>query len=572
MNLLFADFLRVVLFLSILFAMSLPLSIYLERVFARPKTSADKVLGSIEYYILRFLKVHSDAEQTWKQYCSDVLMFSFLALLGCFIFLKFAHFFPSGNGSITAMSALTALNVSVSYLTNTNWQAFIPEIQMSIWGQLGPLTLLNFCSSAIGISVAVAFSRGISRQECTTVGYFWVDLFRALIFVLMPLSFLSALVLNSAGVVQGVQGNLNYTGVDGFEQRFQLGLVASQSSIKLLGSNGGGYFSAGSAHPFENPTGFTNAFQSLLILLLPSSLILMFGRLVQNAKHSFSLWLSVASVFAAGVLICLISEQGTPPIETTQITSQLGNIEGKELRFGVFGTCLFSVSSAATSCGAMNSSISSFMPLGTIVLLTKMLVGEVIFGGIGSGLYGIILFVILTCFLAGLMVGRTPEYLGKKIDPFDITIASVSVIVSSTVILVGTALALGTNLGKSALSSSGVNGFINAFYAITSTTQNNGSAMHGVEITSHLYLLMTIFTMLLGRYSGIILVLAIAGSMAAKKKRAPSETSFPTHGILFSLLFLLVVFIVGALIYFPTLTLGPILKFLQFQALKNSGG
>jgi K+-transporting ATPase ATPase A chain len=572
MNLLFADFLRVVLFLSILFAMSLPLSIYLERVFTRPKTSADKVLGPIEKYILRFLKVHSETEQTWKQYCSDVLLFSFLALLGCFIFLKFAHLLPSSNGNIPAMSVLTALNVSVSYLTNTNWQAFIPEIQMSIWGQLGPLTLLNFCSSAIGISVAVALSRGISRQECTTVGYFWVDLFRALIFVLMPLSFLSALVLNSAGVVQSVQGNLNYTGVDGFEQRFQLGLVASQSAIKLLGSNGGGYFSAGSAHPFENPTGFTNAFQSLLILLLPSSLILMFGRLVQNAKHSFSLWLSVASVFAAGVLICLISEQGTPLIETTQITSQLGNIEGKELRFGVFGTCLFSVSSVATSCGAMNSSISSFMPLGTIVLLTKMLVGEVIFGGIGSGLYGIILFVILTCFLAGLMVGRTPEYLGKKIDPFDITITSVAVILNSIVILVGTALALGTSLGKSALSSSGVSGFIDAFYAITSTTQNNGSAMHGVELTSHFYLLMTIFTMLLGRYSGIILVLAIAGSMARKKKRAPSETSFPTYGILFSLLFLLVVFIVGALIYFPTLTLGPILKFLQFQALKNSGG
>ncbi len=572
--------LQFILFLVILMVLAKPLGEYMGRVFQVETTFLDPVLRPVERAIYRLGGIAIDDRQNWKGYAWAVILFSLLSMAFLVLLQRTQQWLPFNPQRLGPVPWPIALNTAVSFITNTNWQSYSGETTMSHLTQMLGLAVLNFTSAAKGMAVMAALARGIRRRKATSLGSFWVDLTRITLYILLPLSVVFALVLLSQGVVQTLGPNpvatllSPVTGANGkaiLEQVIAVGPVASQEAIKLLGTNGGGFFNANSAHPFENPTGLTNYLQVLSILLIPAGLCHAFGRMVRDRRQGWAILSAMTILFVVALGVLHVSEQkGNPAFRTLPVAQAVsstpgleqpgGNLEGKEVRFGITGTALFATATTGTSCGAVDAMHDSFTPMGGMVPLLMIELGEVVFGGVGSGLYTMLVFAIIAVFIAGLMVGRTPEYLGKKVEAFETKMASLVILIPAATVLVGTALAVMVPSAVASLSNPGAHGFSQALYAFSSAANNNGSAFAGLNANTGFYNLATGIAMLLGRYGTIFPVLAIAGSLAGKKRTPPGAGTLPTHGVMFVALLVSVVLIVGALTFIPALALGPIVE------------
>ena len=571
------------LFLGILLVLSKVLGEYMGRVLDSEHTFLDPILKPVERLVYRVAGTGPDDSMDWKRYAWSVLAFSLVGLLFLFGLQLVQHRLPFNPQHQPAVPWGLALNTAVSFITNTNWQAYSGETTMSYLTQMMGLTVQNFLSAAKAIAVLAVLARAFRSRKGTLLGNFWVDLTRITLYVLLPLSILFALFFVSQGVVQtlGAYPVAHFltpvTGADGkpvLDQIIAVGPVASQESIKLLGTNGGGFFNANSAHPFENPTGLANLAQILCILLIPAGLCHTFGRMVKDRRQGWAILaaMTVLLVMAMGVLHWA-ELKGNPAFKNLPVSQQViatnglqqagGNMEGKEVRFGMTGTTLFTAVTCGTGCGAVNNMHDSLTPLGGMVPMVLMQLGEVVFGGVGSGLYGMLMFAIIGVFIAGLMVGRTPEYLGKKIEAFETKMASLSILIPVGSVLVCTALAVLLPSALASLSNPGAHGFSQALYAMTSASNNNGSAFAGLNANTNFYNLTTGIAMLVGRFGTLLPVLAIAGSLAGKKYTPPGAGTLPTHTPMFVALLVGVVLIVGALTFIPALALGPIAEHLS---------
>jgi len=579
---------QILFFLAVILAITKPLGVFMARVFNREKTFLDFALRPIERLIYRACGIHEDREMRWLEYGTAMLLFSAVSMILLYLIERTQHFLAFNPQKLANIGPDLAWNTAASFTTNTNWQSYVPETTMSYLTQMAGLAYHNFASAAVGIALAIAFIRGIARRESKTIGNFWVDLTRSFLWVLLPISFVAALVLVSQGVVQNLKPyataqlvepqTIQTQTPDGktttqtvTQQPIALGPVASQEAIKMFGTNGGGFFNTNSAHPFENPTPFTNFLQMVLIFAIPSALTYTLGRMTGVARHGWAIWAAMAALFLVGVSAAYAAEaRGNPQFATIdQAPSSMqagGNMEGKETRFGIANSALFATVTTDASCGAVNSMHDSFTPLGGMIPLLNIMLGEVIFGGVGSGLYGMLVFVILAVFIAGLMVGRTPEYLGKKIESFDVKMAMLSVLAASLTILIFAAIAIVTKPGLAGISNPGPHGLSQILYAYTSSVGNNGSAFAGISANTLWYNTSTGVAMLLGRFFVVIPILAIAGNLAAKKAAPASLGTFPVTGPLFATLLVSTIIIVGALTFFPALSLGPILEHLLMQA------
>jgi K+-transporting ATPase ATPase A chain len=576
------------LYLLVLFLITKPMGIFLGRVFEREKTFLDPVLRPVERLIYRLCGVDEKKEMRWTEYGTTMLLFSAVSLILLYLFERLQHWLPWNPQRLANVAPDLAWNTAVSFTTNTNWQAYTPETTMSYLTQMAGLAYHNFASAAVGIALAIAVIRGVSRHDSKTIGNFWVDLTRCFLWVLLPVCLVGSLVLVSQGVVQNLKPYataqliepqvVQTPGPDGkpvsqtvTQQVIAAGPAASQEVIKMFGTNGGGFFYANSAHPYENPTPFTNFFEMILIFAIPSGLTYTLGRMTKSQGHVWAVWGAMAALFLVGVTAAYWAESSGNPqfVGVDQTASALhsgGNMEGKEVRFGIANSALFATVTTDASCGAVNSMHDSYTPLGGMVPLVNIMLGEVIFGGVGSGLYGILVFVILAVFIAGLMVGRTPEYLGKKIEAFDVKMAMLSVLISSLTILVFAAIAVVAKFGTSSISNPGPHGLSQILYAYTSSVGNNGSAFGGLNANTIWYNTSTAIAMLLGRFFVVIPILAIAGNLARKKMTPASLGTFPATGPLFSILLVCTILIVGALTFFPALSLGPILEHLLMHS------
>ncbi|MGB6961230.1 MAG: potassium-transporting ATPase subunit KdpA [Candidatus Acidiferrum sp.] len=572
------------LYVLVLFLITKPLGIFLTRVFEREKTILDPVLRPVERLIYRLCGVDDKKEMRWTEYGTTMLVFSAASLILLYLFERLQLWLPWNPQKLGNVAPDLAWNTAVSFTTNTNWQAYTPEVTMSYLTQMAGLAYHNFASAAVGIALAIAVIRGVSRHESKTIGNFWVDLTRSFLWVLLPVCLIGSMVLISQGVIQNlkpyataqlVEAQIVQTqGPDGkavsqtvTQQVIALGPTASQEVIKMFGTNGGGFFYANSAHPYENPTPFSNFFEMLLIFAIPSGLTYTLGRMTKSEGHGWAVWSAMTALFLVGVSVAYWAEaRGNPELagvdQTASAVHPGGNMEGKEVRFGIANSALFATVTTDASCGAVNSMHDSYTPLGGMVPLVNIMLGEVIFGGVGSGLYGMLVFVILAVFIAGLMVGRTPEYLGKKIEAFDVKMAMLSVLVSSLAILVFAAIAVVAKFGTSSISNPGPHGLSQILYAYTSSVGNNGSAFGGLNANTLWYNTSTAIAMLLGRFFVVIPILAIAGNLARKRTAPASLGTFPVTGPLFTVLLICTILIVGALTFFPALSLGPILEHL----------
>lgn len=562
---------QILLFLAIVLAITKPIGLFLARVFSREKTFLDPVCRPVERLVYRLCGIDEAEEMTWKRYGLAMLLFSAASLLLLYILERAQHFLPLNPHRFAGVSPSLAWNTAVSFTTNTNWQAYVPETTMSYFTQMVGLAYHNFVSAAVGIALAVALIRGISRVNSQTIGNFWVDTTRATLWVLLPACFVLALVLVSQGVIQNFHPYQPVYPLDAraaSEQVIPQGPAASQEAIKELGTNGGGFFNANSAHPYENPTPFTNFLQLIMIFAIPSGLTYTLGRMTGSTRHGWAVWGAMATLFLAAVFAVYAAEaHPTPALSAaTPAAAAAGNLEGKEVRFGVAGSAIFATVTTDASCGAVNGMHDSFTPLGGMVPLVNILLGEVVFGGVGAGLYGMIVFVIVTVFLAGLMVGRTPEYLGKKIEAYDVKMAMLSILIFPVTVLSFTAIASVTSFGQAGISNPGPHGLTQILYAYTSAAGNNGSAFNGINSNTNWYNSSLAVAMLLGRFFAVVPILAIAGNLAQKKSVAESAGTFPVTTPLFSTLLVSTVLIVGALTFFPVLSLGPILEHLHMTA------
>jgi K+-transporting ATPase ATPase A chain len=552
-----------------------PVGLYLAQVLDGKRTWLDPVLRPVERMIYKLSGVNAEHEMHWRQYAFAVLGFSAVSMVVTYAIERLQAALPVWNPQgLAAVGPDLAWNTAASFTTNTNWQSYTPETTMSYLTQMAGLATHNFFSAAVGIVIAVALIRGIQRTSTNTIGNFWVDTTRTLLYVLLPACVIYALLL----VAQGVPQNLaKYTAAHTLEQTNQTqtiaqGPVASQEAIKMLGTNGGGFFNANSAHPYENPTPFTNFLQMLSIFVIPAGLTYALGRMTGSQGHGWAVFAAMFVLFTAGFTTVYWAESHPHPLlhgaaQTTAASGETGNYEGKEVRFGISQSSLFAEITTAASCGAVNSAHDSYTPLGGMVVLTNILLGEVIFGGVGSGLYGMLIFVVLAVFIAGLMVGRTPEYLGKKIEAYDIKMSMLYVLIFPLIILSLTAVfVLSPTMGLSALTNNGPHGLSEILYAFTSATGNNGSAFAGLSANTWWYNVVLGWAMLGGRFLMLIPVLALAGNLAQKKSVPPSPGTFPVNGWLFAVLLIGVVLILGALTFFPALSLGPILEHLLLQA------
>ncbi|HCG05705.1 MAG TPA: potassium-transporting ATPase subunit KdpA [Desulfovibrio sp.] len=582
------DYLQLALFLGILALASPPLGRYIHRVLEGGRTWLHPLLGPVERLIYAAAGVDPTRDHTWQRYAACVLGFTLAGFCLTFGVLLFQDVLPLNPQNFPAPPWDLALNTAVSFVTNTNWQAYGGETAMSHLSQTVALTYQNFVSAAVGIAACMAVARGIARAEAQGIGNFWTDLVRVTLYVLLPLCVPGALLLAGQGMVQTFAASFTAVTPEGATQTIAVGPVASQVIIKMLGTNGGGFFNANAAHPFENPTALANFFQMLAIFLLPSALVFTLGTAVRRPRHAWTVWGVMAGVFLAGTLLTAHFEyRGTPAMAqavaaaaapTASIAasgvstapasmpastpSPVPNMEGKEVRFGVFASSLFATITTDASCGAVNAMHDSLTPLGGLVALLNMQLGEIIFGGVGSGLYGMVLFIILTVFLAGLMVGRTPDYLGKRIEGREVTLAVAALLLPALPLLGFTALAA-VGWGPQALANAGAHGFSELLYAYTSASQNNGSAFAGLAANSPVFNLTTAAAMLIGRFGVMLPMLAVAGSLAARRPRPITDASFPVEGATFALLLTAVILIVGALTYLPALSLGPIVEHLQ---------
>ncbi len=560
---------QIVVFCVLLVATAVPLGLYLARVYDGRNTW----LTPIERAILAVCGVRRDQEQHWTAYAVSLLIFNLVTLLALYAILRLQAYLPFNPAGETAMTPDLAFNTAVSFTTNTNWQNYGGESTLSYFSQMAGLAVHNFTSAATGMCVAVALIRGFSRRSTKTLGNFYVDLVRGLVHVLLPMAILFTLFLVWQGVPQNLDAYTSTVGLEGVSQTIAQGPVATQTAIKLLGTNGGGFFNANSAHPFENPTPLSNFLQMWSIVVISAGLVFAFGKLVKDFRQGRALFIAMGIMMVAGAGLCYWAESSGNPLvgalSVDQTASDLnpgGNMEGKELRFGIANSALFATVTTDTSCGAVNAFLDSFTPLGGLVPLFNMMLSEVVFGGVGAGLHGMIVFVIVTVFIAGLMVGRTPEYLGKKMEAKEVKLAVLAILVFPLSILGLGALSVVLPAGTAAISAPGPHGLTEALYAYVSTTANNGSAFGGFSGNSVYQNSMLAVAMLLGRFIVIIPTLAIAGSVAAKKLVPPSAGTFPTHGALFIGLLIAIVLVVGGLTFFPFIALGPLVEHLSLVA------
>ena len=523
-------------------------------------------LAGVERVLWRVAGIRAE-EMGWLQYLLALLLFNALGGLALFALLMLQGVLPFNPQHLPGLSWDLALNTAISFVSNTNWQAYAGESTMSYLSQMVGLTVQNFLSAATGIAVVFALTRAFARQKMSTLGNAWVDLTRITLWLLLPLSLLVALFFIQQGVPQNLQAYQPFTTLEGVHQLLPMGPVASQEAIKLLGTNGGGFFNANSAHPFENPTALTNLVQMLAIFLIPAALCFAFGEVVSDRRQGRAILWAMTLIFILCVAVVMWAEtRGNPHLLTLGADSSL-NMEGKESRFGILASSLFAVITTAASCGAVNAMHDSLTPLGGMLVLFNMLLGEIIYGGVGSGLYGMILFILLTVFIAGLMVGRTPDYLGKRIEGREITWCMVALLACATPILCFSAVAAVSSWGTGALNNAGAHGLSEILYAFTSGAQNNGSAFAGLSANVPVWNVLLALAMFIGRFGVMLSMLVVAGSLAARKKRPISDSSFPVEGPTFGLLLLGIIFIVGALTYLPALSLGPIVE--QFQMMRG---
>jgi len=556
--------LQLALYVLVLVALTKPMGLYLVQVMDPDgRTWLDPILGPVERVLYHFLGIDRRQEQDWKRYASSLIAFSLVSMLFTYAILRLQRVLPLNPQHFGPLSPDLAFNTAASFTTNTNWQSYGGETTMSYLSQMVALVFHNFASAATGIAVAAALVRGIARHEARTIGNFWVDLVRANLYLLLPISFVYAVFLVSQGMIQNFQPFVMTQPIENptATQTLAQGPVASQVAIKMLGTNGGGFFNANAAHPYENPTPLSNFIQMLSIFLIPSGLTYFLGRMVKSQRHGWAVWASMAIIFLIGVLICWRAEaSGNPHLHALGIDPAGGNMEGKEVRFGVFNSALFATITTDASCGAVIAMHDSFTPLGGFVPLLNIQLGEVIFGGVGAGLYGILVFVVLAVFLAGLMVGRTPEYLGKKIEAYDVKAAALVVLILIFTVLGFAAWACVSAWGVSGLNNKGPHGLSEILYAYSSGVGNNGSAFAGLNANTPWYNTTLGLAMLLGRFFMIVPVLALAGNLARKKMVPVGSGSFPVTGVTFVCLLVGTVLIVGALDYLPALSLGPIIE------------
>lgn len=580
------DLLQVVLFFILLFLLVKPLGWYMARVYENKSCGLDFMLRPVERLVYKFCRIQPQEEMNWKSYAVSALVFSFISFLVVYFIQRFQYFLPLNPMKFGAVKPGLAFNTAISFVSNTNWQSYNGESTLSYFSQMAALTVQNFVSVAVGMSVLVALIRGIVRQETARIGNFWTDLTRTTVYILIPLAFVLALALVSQGVVQSfkpyakaeVLQPTTYNSISINTQTIPLGPVASQVAIKQLGTNGGGFFGANSAHPLENPTPLSNLLECLALLLIPASLCFTYGYMVRDKRQGTAIFTAMAIILLPFLLMTINFEQKGNPLLTPLGVNQVvnlstanmsagGNMEGKEVRVGVSNSALWSVATTAASNGSVNSMLDSYTPMGGLAPMWLMQLGEVIFGGAGSGLYGMILFIILTTFIAGLMVGRTPEYMGKKIEVFEMKMACLAILVMPIVVLLFSALALSAKAGLLSLGNPGAHGFSEVLYAFTSATNNNGSAFAGLNTNTPLYNILTGIAMLCGRFLLIIPVLAIAGSLARKKLVPVTSGTLMTHTPLFIGLLIGIIIIIGALTFFPALALGPIVEHLKMISL-----
>ena len=582
-------------FSVVLLVLALPLGRYIASVMEGRMALA----GKIEARLYRMCGVKADAEMGWLQYALALLLFNTLGVLTVYALQRMQLWLPLNPQGLADVSPDSAFNTAISFVTNTNWQGYGGETTMSYMTQMMGLAVQNFLSAATGIVVVVALIRGFVRHTSKTIGNAWVDITRVTLWILLPLSFVFGLFLIQQGVIQNFDAykdtqtletvhysvaqidpngspHINELGAPVMEdkntrtQTLAMGPVASQEAIKLLGTNGGGFFNANSAHPYENPTALSNFVEMLSIFLIPAALCFTFGRMVKDQRQSWSVMAVMFILFVAGAIATMSFEQmGNPQMSSLGVDQQFsatqpgGNMEGKEMRFGITGTSLFATVTTDASCGAVNAMHDSFTPLGGMVPMINMQLGEVVFGGVGTGLYGMLIFAILAVFISGLMIGRTPEYLGKKIESYEMKMTSIAILVTPSLALGGVALAVMLDVGRAGIANPGVHGFSEILYALTSAANNNGSAFAGLSANTPFYNVLLAVAMWFGRFGVIVAVLAIAGSLASKKRIPVTDGTLPTHGLLFVVLLLCTVLLVGLLNYVPALALGPIVEHLM---------
>jgi potassium-transporting ATPase potassium-binding subunit len=569
---------QLIAFLFILLALVKPLGRFMGRVYRGDRTFLHPVFGPVERLVYRLSGIRPDDEMTWKENVVAMLLFNGIGGLFVYLLQRMQGFLPLNPEGLAAVPPDLSFNTAVSFATNTNWQAYAGETTMSYLTQMAGLTVQNFASAATGMAILVLFIRGLVRQSASTIGSFWVDMTRSVLYILLPLSIALALLLVTQGVVQTFSGYVKVAfvehvmdsrgqHVDG--QVIAVGPVASQIAIKQLGTNGGGFFNANAAHPFENPTPFSNLLELLAIILIPAALCYTYGVLVEDTRQGWAILAVMLVVFIPFVIMAVGAEQrGNPALQSPGVDARAsdiqpgGNMEGKEVRFGITQSALWATATTAASNGSVNAMHDSFTPLGGLVTLLMMQLGEVIFGGVGSGLYGMLIFVIVAVFVAGLLVGRTPEYLGNKIEPYEIKMASLLILIMPLLVLGTTALGVALEAGRSSISNPGAHGFSEVLYAFTSTGNNNGSAFAGLGANTVFYNLTGGIAMLISRYWLAVPTLALAGSLAQKKRVPASEGTLPTHTPLFVAWVVAIILLVGALNFLPALALGPLVEHL----------
>jgi len=554
-------FLALLAYLGLLFVLTPILGSYMASALSGKRVFLTTLFLPLERLIYRLCLIDADKEMHWKKYAQSVLIFSGLGIAVVFLLQLIQTTLPLNPQALTNIPWPLALNTAVSFVTNTNWQAYSGESTLSYFVQSIGLCSQNFISAAVGIAVLLAFIRGLIRKDSSTIGNFWADMVRSFLYVLLPLSLVLAIALTSQGVVQNISPYVSFETMEGHKQTLPMGPAASQVAIKQLGTNGGGFFGVNSAHPFENPTPFSNFLQMLAILLIPSALVYMFGVMVDQRKHALMIYLVMIGIFLCVLGLSLWSENQINP------ALNLSNaLEGKEVRLGKMASVLWGTATTAASNGSVNAMHDSMSPVTGGLFLLQMVLGEVIFGGVGSGLYGMLLFVLLTVFIAGLMVGRTPEYLGKKVEAFDIQMAVLAIILPSAVVLLGAAISLTTPAALTSLANSGPHGLSEILYAWGSAANNNGSAFAGLNVNTNFYNLLLSAAMLIGRFGVIIPVLAIAGNLANKKITPASPATLATDEGVFAVLLISCIIIIGALTFFPALALGPLVENLLMVA------
>ncbi len=556
------DWIQLALFIAFLFLITKPLGIHLFKVLnPKEKPFLGSIFGPVEKFLYRILGVSSDQEQGWLGYTASMLLFSLVTCLFTYGVLRVQYYLPLNPQHFTGVSPHLAFNTAISFTTNTNWQSYTGEATMSYFSQMVGLASHNFFSAAVGIAIAAALVRGIARGTGKTLGSFWVDLTRITLYVLLPVCLVYAVFLVSQGSIQNFLPYTSVTGPDGFSQTIAQGPVASQMAIKMLGTNGGGFMNANAAHPFENATPLSNFMQMLSIFAIGSALTYYLGRMVKNQKHGWSIWTAMLLLFLAGTLMCWWAEtHPNPLLHDLGVRLSDGNMEGKETRFGIFNSSLFATVTTDASCGAVNAMHDSFTPLGGMVPLFNIQLGELIFGGVGAGLYAMIVYIVLSVFIAGLMIGRTPEYLGKKIEAYDVKMAMLYALVGAFLILGFTAWGAVSKTAMATLNNAGPHGFSEILYAFSSATGNNGSAFAGLGANNPWWDTALGFVMFFGRFWMIIPVMALAGNLVGKKISPVSAGSFPVSGITFTLLLIGTILVVGGLTFLPGLTMGPIVE------------